>query len=283
MKRIRSLLCVPAHKPALYEKCLSYGADCIMYDLEDSVPEPKKTQALVSLRGWLASDRMHEARELITVRINPYTSDALTILDDGGRIDALVIPKVREARELLTFEHQPSFLPVIPVIETPQAIVNLEAIAKVSAAMIFGVADYAAGLGVSDRVFADEAAGAGWVSSRFAYAKQKLVTCAHAFGIQALDTCFIVKGELAGIYVRREWATSRGYGFTGAACIHPGQVEIANDIFGPTDTETRWAMRTAEGHVARGGEVGVDEHGMVVGIPVARQAAAIIKSTEVKK
>ena len=42
MKPTRSLLFVPGHKPAWMEKAIKYGADVLILDLEDSVPDREK-------------------------------------------------------------------------------------------------------------------------------------------------------------------------------------------------------------------------------------------------
>lgn len=271
---IRSLLCVPAHKPHLYEKALSYGADCIMYDLEDSVPEAKKLDAFHQLSAWLKSSVVMPWPGLVTVRINRPAEGRELI---KGRLDAFVLPKVKIGEDVASLSA--FFRPVIPVVETPQAIVNLEEIVERSAGCIFGVADFAAGMGVSDRFWGRTRDRSGRrVNERFAYAKQKLATYCAAYAKPCLDTCFVVKGEGAPADVALHWEVSRSYGFTGGAAIHPMQVAIANDIFGPTAQEKAWADRTEKGHQERGGEVSVDEYGFVVGMPVARQARAILRS-----
>src|SRR2546421_1896877 len=68
MKPLRSLLFVPGSKPAWMEKALSYGADALIFDLEDSVPNQDKAAARVHVRQAL--DRLHDRGPLLTVRIN---------------------------------------------------------------------------------------------------------------------------------------------------------------------------------------------------------------------
>jgi len=276
MKRIRSLLCVPAHKPALYEKAVRSGADCLMFDLEDSVPPHHKAYALETLVAYLRSSIGKIVPQVVAVRINPYTTDAGTLLDAGCRLDVLVVPKITEARELMTYEGETATVPLLPVIETPGAIVNLRSILALPNVLggIFGVADFAAGMGVSDRRWGSWIDYGPLTNTRFVYAKQKLATYAAAFGKQALDTCFNVRDSS---HVTATWRGSRSFGFTGAACIHPLQVPIANDLFGPGEIERAWAGRIHAQHAARLGEVWVDENGLVVGIPVDRQARAILK------
>jgi citrate lyase beta subunit len=250
-----------------------------MYDLEDSVPPQHKDRARDLLVQWLQSEAAWDYRGLIAVRINPGSPDVAALNFLAVRCDALVIPKVREWHELTGYP-----APVIPVIETPQAVLGLEALIAMPEvkAAIFGIADYAAGIGVSDRVFADRASITA-VNRRFAYAKQKLVTCCAAYGKPSLDTCFVVKGPRAEARIRQQWRISRSFGFTGAACIHPLQVAVAKPIFGPSARELSWAEATRTEHLARDEEVGVDADGIVVGMPVARQAEAILSAKGERK
>jgi citrate lyase subunit beta/citryl-CoA lyase len=272
VKHIRSLLCVPAHKPELYAKAEATDADCLMYDLEDSTPQHHKHAAALALSAHLQHLRPHG--KVVAVRVNPFeVSEHQTF---GDLADVLVIPKVKDEADLRFVRSIVPFKPLLPVVETPQAILNLRSILGFPSVVgvIFGVADYAAGMGVSDRTF-----GHGWVdlgpvtNTRFAYAKQKIATYCAAFGKQSLDTCFNVRDRSM---VEQTWVGSRSIGFTGAAAIHPMQVGVANELFGPSVEEQTWALATHEGHAYRNGEVGVDDTGLVVGMPVDRQARAII-------
>lgn len=277
MKRIRSLLCVPAHRPALYEKALRTNADCLMFDLEDSTPAQHKDYARATLQDYLAISRGGLGK-IVTVRVNAGNRDEARTF--APFCDALVPPKVERAADLWFAFDAFEGKPLLPVIETTQAIVNLREILSFPgvAGGIFGIADYAASLGVSDRIIGHRyAANPYLVMQRFQYAKQKLATYAAAFGKQALDTCFVVKGPQAAEFIEDAWIIARSMGFTGAACIHPGQVELANAHFGPSRREEMWAHTTHAEHTARHGEVGVDEYGQVVGMPVDRQAQSIIR------
>jgi citrate lyase subunit beta/citryl-CoA lyase len=274
MKRIRSLLCVPAHRPELYEKAYRTDADCLMFDLEDSTPPQHKDEALATLVEYLNLGRT--APKIVAVRINPDRRWMGEVEALRSLCAILVVPKVQDVADLQRFNWfgGPA---VLPVIETPLAIVNLRAILSLPGVIggIFGIADFAAGMGVSDRQYGAYH-DAGEVSSvRFAYAKQKLATYAAAYGKQALDTCFNVRHP--GV-VHAAWRWSRAIGFTGGAAIHPMQVPAANIFFGPSQEEQDWAMLTHVDHAARHGEVGVDARGLVVGLPVDRQAQAIIGS-----
>jgi hypothetical protein len=78
----RSILFVPGHKPAWIDKALAAGADCLVLDLEDSVPTQEKASARKLVRDSLALAGRGGAEVL--VRVN---NDRGLLADD---IDAAV-------------------------------------------------------------------------------------------------------------------------------------------------------------------------------------------------
>lgn len=268
----RIVLFVPGHKPDLYEKAHTYGADTIVYDLEDSVPQSKHAQALEQLAYYLAGNALWCRSTNIMVRISsPHDINILRAA--SARVDAIVVPKVRDGSDISALAAYR--YPLVPIIETASAIVNLRDIiwALEVSGCIFGVADFAASLGVSDRLYADgiisEQAGMGALTERFSYARQKVATYAAAYSKFSLDSCPNLHASTG------QWRLSRGYGFTGAACLHPAQLEAARAVFASKE-EVAWANEVLGASARAGGEPSVDAHGTVVAAPVARQAAAII-------
>ena len=62
-------MAVPASSEKMLEKSRSLTVDCVVYDLEDSVVEDKKTEARQSLRRFLDGERPQHIKE-IAVRVN---------------------------------------------------------------------------------------------------------------------------------------------------------------------------------------------------------------------
>lgn len=265
----RTTLMVPGHRPEMFAKAAQTKATTLILDLEDSVPEQHKELALRNVESYLESSPVGK---VLGVRVNAGTRGEAEADSLPARADFIMIPKVRFWEDVYTSR------PVMLVIETPMAILHLESLLSIDAVIgaTFGLADFAAGMGVSDRI------GTKSYQGRFSYARQKTATVCAAFGKPAYDTCPYVKGPDAEYYITWWWEESYCEGFTGAACIHPTQVRIAQRVF-PTEGSVAWALETLGQHDARGGEVGTDASGLVVGMPVARQAAAIIKVAEVKK
>ena len=53
MDLFRSLIFVPGNRPNMLERALSFDADIIMVDLEDSVPPAEKVAARGVAREWV--------------------------------------------------------------------------------------------------------------------------------------------------------------------------------------------------------------------------------------
>ena len=68
MQPLRSLLFVPGNKPAWMAKALGYGADALIFDLEDAVPRLDKVAARSLVRAAL--ERPQTRGPSLTVRIN---------------------------------------------------------------------------------------------------------------------------------------------------------------------------------------------------------------------
>ncbi len=105
----RTILAVPGSSERFIAKSRSLPVDAIFLDLEDAVAPAAKAEArgqivaaLNSDEGWLAPT--------VTVRVNAWdtawtTADVLEVVTGaGGRIDALVLPKVRSAHEVVALD-----------------------------------------------------------------------------------------------------------------------------------------------------------------------------------
>ena len=67
MRPLRSLLIMPANRADMLAKAPSYGADALVFDLEDSVPIAEKPKARVLAREYIEK---HRAANAIYVRVN---------------------------------------------------------------------------------------------------------------------------------------------------------------------------------------------------------------------
>src|SRR5262245_52397496 len=97
----RSALFVPGNKPDWVAKALKSGADHLILDLEDSVPDSEKAASRPLVRQALAA-LAREGRDC-SVRINPF-STGLTLADLEGivcpELTEVSLPKVETAADL---------------------------------------------------------------------------------------------------------------------------------------------------------------------------------------
>jgi len=152
------------------------------------------------------------------------------------------------------------------LIETTKGLANVEAIAASSPRLegiIFGVGDYSIELENFDTVFGapnPEYAVSGHGNDQWHFALARIANACRAYGLRPIDGPFANYGD-ADAY-RDSAIRARALGFEGKWAIHPSQVALANDVFGPTAGQVEWArrieLRMAEEAARGSGAVGID-------------------------
>lgn len=282
--RWRSLLFVPAHVPRFVEGAHRRGADGLVLDLEDAVPGSEKSGARERLADSIAAVSLNGAAAMVRVNhgLRALVPDLEAAVVRG--LTALVVPKVENAGYVAEIAETVAELEaerglaqggvrLILQIETPAAFPHLDAIAAAHprvAAITLGPEDYAASMGGipdSDTLLAPSFA---------------VLRAARAAGILPLG--FI---DSIGAYqdldaFRATVARARRHGFRGSLAVHPAQVAILNDGFGPTELEIVWARRVMAGDAAARAEgrgaFALDGH--MIDPPVVRRAADILASLD---
>ena len=255
--RLRSMLYVPAHSERFLAKAHDRGADAIILDLEDAVPEGDKDAARNGLAAATKSVSRNGAK--VFVRINSgerRDADAAAATQAGAA--GIVLAKA-ELGELDGFA-----LPLIAMLESPGAVLDAREFAKHPAVMglLVGSEDLATELGATPTPevlrtpkllvhYAAKAAG-------------KL-----SFGLlrSVADYADLPAIEAAG----RE---ARAHGFDGATCVHPSVVPLLNTAFSPSAEEIAWAERVVEAAKSGAGAFAVD--GRMVDAPVIARARRIL-------
>ncbi len=260
MKPRRSILSVPGHIEKMHPKAAQSQVDVIMLDLEDSVPlaskEDARHQVIQSLRNidWQT--------KTVTVRINGVDSayayrELMEITEAAGEIlDTIVVPKVNHpgdihfvSRMLDGIEQAKGLTNRIGIeasIETAEGLAAAMAIADASdrlKTLVFGIADYSASVGA--RLVSISGHGENeeeiYPGHRWHFALSRMVMAAKANGLMAIDAPYGNFKDPEGL--KRAAAMTCAIGCDGKWAIHPGQIEIINQMFSPSSEDIQRALK----------------------------------------
>lgn len=253
---VRSILETPILDERKWAKVSDLPVDAVLLDLEDSVPADRKEEARDRVLECV-DDPTDLGGRVGLPRVNsldsPWGYEDLRALARHGT-DIVVYPKVRDAGDLLPVrdilrEHGCE-AGIIAIIETAQAVLELENIAKseTTAGLFLGPSDLATDVGWS--LFA----GDGLFADAYHYPKSKLAIAGAAYDVPVYDTVFVpdlrdnTQVEAAAQHARR-------FGFTGMTTFYPPHLDIINAAFAPTDeeiAEAREIINAYEGALAQG-------------------------------
>jgi citrate lyase subunit beta/citryl-CoA lyase len=274
----RSRLYAPGNNPRILVGIELHGADCVLVDLEDSVPPAEKPAARVLVKHLLcAIDFPNE----VWVRINPLSlggaDDVREVL--LARPHGVALPKVEScddvvalSRELAKAE-QAVGAPlgstwIMPIVETAKGVLHAEEIAAADprvAVVAFGAEDFTRDVGARR------------TPDALLFARSMIVAAAKAAGVQASDTVYADVDDEVGLAAEAKLA--RDLGFDGKGAIHPAQVTILHAAFTPSEKEMDEARRivaAAEEAEARGiGAIAIG--GKMIDRPVLERARRALR------
>lgn len=284
---MRSKLFVPASRPELFTKALSSLADGLSFDLEDSVREDKKQEARLTLSSFLESPELLVSKKTIIVRVNPMESpyfmdDILAVTKVGTHM--INLPKIESPHDInlavkaiSTAEKSnginlngASPIRLLINIETPKSL----RIAHELAAAHERVAGLQLGLGdLFEPNGIDRKSMTAIEQAMFATAM-----AAHEIGVAAYDGAFANIADPEGY--KTEAQLAKGLGFKGKSCIHPSQIDYANEIFQPTREEIEHALQVlaAESNAQKNSVGAFVVDGKMIDPPFANRARAIVDS-----
>jgi len=274
----RSRLYAPGNRPRLLTGIEVHGADCVLLDLEDSVPPSEKLSARILVKHLLAATRFEGE---VWVRINPLdvcgSEDVREILI--GRPHGVCLPKAESADDierlarLLTERETELGLPsgstwIMPILETAKGILHAEEIAGADpriVALAFGAEDYTRDVGALRSL------------RSLLFARSAIVAAAAAAGVQASDTVFSDIEDDEGL--AEECVAARELGFDGKGSINPRQLPTIHAAFSPSPEELEQAHRVVaaarEAEAAGSGAVALD--GKMIDRPVLERARQMIR------
>lgn len=225
------LLMVPANRPERFAKAAAAGADGVIIDLEDAVPEKEKSSARAGLCAALSSLTVQTP---LLVRINgaetQWHEQDLAALADLP-IAGVVLSKSERVRDL---ERLSGMLGdkrrVIALVESVKGLAAVRTLALAAGRLAFGSFDFSADLGAAHTRDA-------LLAARF----EVLIASRLAGLPEPIDGASAAINDAAAI--ESDAAHAAELGFFGKLLIHPRQVAPAAAGLRPGADAISWAQR----------------------------------------
>lgn len=275
----RSYLFAPGHSEKLLVRVFEAGADAVVLDLEDAVPEASRDRARQMVAERLRAPAPQSPD--VHVRINAVATgrardDIVAVVRPG--VTGIRLPKaerVEDVRAVARWIGEAEARQEIPrgrvrldlTLETALGIAHARALAACDTrvgTLVFGQADFLRDVGAElgeDRL-------------ETLYARSELVVAARAAGLMPpLEGAYTQLLDPEGLH--RAASAARRLGFFGMSAIHPEQVPVIHRAFTPSQEEVRRAeeiLRAYEAAADQGSGALRLADGRFVDRPVAERA-----------
>ncbi len=243
----RSCLAVPGSSIKMITKAQGLQADQVFLDLEDAVAPDAKQDARANIVEALNTGDW--AGKTRVVRINDATTrwayrDVLSIVEGAGaNLDCIMLPKVQGAEQVhwldLTLTqieqamgYEVGRIGIEAQIETARGLINVNSIAGACARLetiVFGPADFMASINMPGLVVGG--LNPDYPGDPYHYILMQILMAARAYGLQAIDGPYLQIRDLDGF--REVAKRSQALGFDGKWVLHPGQIDVANEVYSP--------------------------------------------------
>ncbi|MBI2886516.1 MAG: hypothetical protein HYY02_04850 [Chloroflexi bacterium] len=279
----RSILLVSVADQEAIASCWRHGADAVVLDLGDEVPETAKPQARAQVREATSTARRGGAE--VFVRINRELAHADLEASAWPGLTGIALPSpqvaadVRDAAEILAAMEQQHGIPVgslqlFLLLGTAKGVWNVReliyASPRVTSVALDGT-QLCRTLGVLPRADFDP----------FPYAAGRLVIECTAARVQPVGISHpvsLVPRLLSAEEIHGLAERGRNMGFKGAICPHPSWVEPCNRAFTPTLEQVEFyrEVRRLFGEGVARGSASVPMNGRMLDVPVDERAKKMI-------
>lgn len=283
MERLRrTMMFIPASNPGMLRDANIYGADSIMFDLEDSISLKEKDTSRFLLYNAVKTFDYGDTETVVRINsLNMGGIDDIYALVKAG-IDVIRLPKTEDANDVLDTEaviekaerkcgREIGSTKMMAAIEGPKGVLNAYSIAVASKRLIgiaLGSEDYVTAM--KTRRYSDRN------SEEIFFARSMIVHAARSAGIAALDTVFADVNDTETL--RKETEFIKQLGFDGKSVINPRQIPIVNAVFTPTEKEINnaknviYAIEEAE---SKGSGV-IALNGKMIDKPIVERAERVL-------
>lgn len=278
---------VPGANAAMLRDAPLYGADSLMFDLEDAVSLKEKDSARLLVH--MALKTFDYSKVETVVRINALTAggdqDIEAMVLAG--IDVIRLPKTETAQDIIevdqvitsveeTYQIPMGTTKMMAAIESAEGVLNAREIAKASKRLVgiaLGAEDYVTNMKTQRYPYGQE----------LSFARNMILHSARAAGIAAIDTVYSDVENLEGF--QTEVRLIKQLGFDGKSVINPRQIPLVHAIYEPTEKEIQaakeviWGIQEAE---AKGSGV-ISVNGKMVDKPIVERAERVIALAKAAK
>ncbi|MDO8208888.1 CoA ester lyase [Conexibacter sp. CPCC 206217] len=241
------MLYVPGNRSEWVRKAAKYGADAVVIDFEDSVPDEEVPAAREALAENAQALR-DAGQSIIVLRPNEVQRGGLLDVAAAAAapaVDLLMVPKSTvDVIKVVdrTLDELGCELPLLPIIETPEAMVTAYELGRASRRNIGFWAGSGARNGDPHRFL-----GFDWSveGQETLFLRSKLLLDARANGFEhIIGGAWVDLDDKDGLCKHVE--SYRVLGYTGYVAIHPGQVEPIHETLRPSEEEIAYAREAIE-------------------------------------
>jgi citrate lyase subunit beta/citryl-CoA lyase len=280
MERLRrTMMFVPGANASMLRDATLYGADSLMFDLEDAVSLKEKDSARLLVYNALRTFDYSKVETVVRINgldtVGHQDIEAMVL----AGVDVIRLPKTETAQdivavaEVITAMEQKYGIEVgttkmMAAIESAEGVLNAREIAQASDRLI-GIA-----LGAEDYVTNMKTHYPN--GQELFFARSFILHSARAAGIAAIDTVYSDVDNSEGFLAEVELI--KQLGFDGKSVINPRQIPLVNRVYEPTAKEIQqakeviWGIREAE---AKGSGV-ISVNGKMVDKPIVERAQRVI-------
>jgi len=283
MERLRrTMMFVPGSNPSMVKDAYIYGADSIMFDLEDAVAVTEKDSARFLVYNALKT--IDYGNTEIVVRINgldtPFGRDDIEAMVRAG-VDVIRLPKTERKEDLQAVEEvieeverkigrEIGSTKMMAAVESPIGVINAYEICKATSRLIaiaLGAEDYVTNM--KTKRYAD--------GMELLGARTQIVIAARAAGIYAVDTVYTDVDNEEGF--RREVELIKQLGFDGKSVINPRQIKPVHEIYAPTPEEIKKSInvKNAAKDAEKKGLGVISLNGKMIDKPIVDRALRVLQ------
>lgn len=244
-----SRLYLPGNSPSLMINAGIHKPNGIILDLEDAVAPDKKEEAKYLVRNALRAIDFYGAEKMVRINQVPRGLEDLAFIVPH-HVNLILIPKCESAdhvqavnKEIAAIQSktkQKNKIWLMPIIESAMGVLKALEIATAAdnvVSMAIGLEDYTADICTRRTNEGTESF----------FARSMVVNACRAAGIQPIDSVFSDIADMEAL--KNNVLRSKALGFDGMGCIHPRQIRVIHEYFGPDAAEIEKAKKIVDAFI----------------------------------